>query len=69
MNDPKVTNAPPAANPDQLIDSGFSTSGELSDQALDGVTGGSGRAVQDVVENKHKVAIKAADAFDAYIRS
>ncbi|MEP7132995.1 MAG: hypothetical protein ABI914_07505 [Acidobacteriota bacterium] len=38
--------------------------GELSDEALEGVAGGTGPAT-----SKHKTADKAAAAIDAYIRS
>ncbi len=70
MNEPK-SNDDTASTPDQLINSGISSSVELSEPELNGVSGGTGTIVQPASahQDKQKSALKAADAVSAFIRS
>ena len=68
MNEPK-SGKTPASSPDQLINSGVKATDELSDQQMQGVSGGETKViVQDVTVNKAKTADKAFKAMDGYIR-
>lgn len=57
-----------ASTPDQLINAGISSSVELSDQELDGVSAGKDGVVQPTIPTKQKAQQKAADAIDGFIK-
>jgi hypothetical protein len=60
----------PASTPDQLIDAGSGAAVELSEQELNGASAGGvvNAKLDGVSTSKGKVANKAADALDGYIR-